>query len=194
MGTDRPSRRPEGGTGLIELRPIDGVDPAIGPLLDSAACEGHLFVRRLIDDWQTGANRFDRAGEVFLGAFLDGNLAGIGGLNRDPYAADGGTGRLRHVYVSPNARRSGVGRRLVLRLISYGRDTFQVLRLRTVTPEGAAFYAALGFGESDESDATHRIALGRERLAGRRCDRWATEAQACCTAAMSRLSRRAASR
>lgn len=168
MGADRPGRRSEGGTGLIELRPIDGGDPAIGPLLDSAACEGHLFVRRLVDDWKTSANRFDRAGEVFLGAFLDGNLAGIGGLNRDPYAADGGTGRLRHVYVSPDARRSGVGRRLVLRLIAHGRDTFQALRLRTMTPEGAAFYAALGFGESDESDATHRMALGGECPAGHR--------------------------
>ena len=114
-------------------------------------------MHRLVDEWRTGTNRFDQPGEILLGAFTDGRLLGIGGLNRDPYASDARTGRVRHVYVVPQARRSGVGQVLVERIVAEAFRSFERVRLRTMTAEGAAFYAALGFVETDEPDATHRL-------------------------------------
>ena len=159
MGEDRPRRRPQGRAGLITLRPVGGLDPAVAPLAEAAACEGFAFVHRLVEEWRTGANRFDRPGEILLGAWLGGRLAGVGGLNRDPYASDDLTGRVRHVYVLPDARRSGVGTALLHHIIAQAPASFRVLRLRTSPTEGAAFYIMLGFAETGEPDATHRMPL-----------------------------------
>ena len=119
--------------------------------------EGHGMIRRLVDDWASGANRFDRPGEVLLGAWLNGRLVGVGGLNRDPYADDDLTGRVRHVFVLPDARRAGVGAALLREIVARAPQAFRVLRLRTVTPDAAAFYAALGFTETSEPEASHRM-------------------------------------
>jgi len=119
--------------------------------------ENRGMVRRLVDDWASGTNRFDRPGELFLGAWFDGRLAGVGGLNRDPYADDDRTGRVRHVFVLPDARRFGVGTALLREIVARAPQTFRVLRLRTFTPEGAAFYAALGFAETGQPEASHRM-------------------------------------
>ena len=117
------------------------------------------MMRRLVDDWSSGANRFDRPGEFLLGAYLGERLAGVGGLNRDPYVFDDLTGRVRHVFVMPDARRSGVGTALLLHIIARAPEPFRVLRLRTFSADGAAFYAALGFVETSEADASHRMVL-----------------------------------
>jgi GNAT superfamily N-acetyltransferase len=129
----------------------------IGPLAEAAAREKRGMMQRLVDDWGSGANRFEHPGEFFLGAYVEGRLVGVGGLNRDPYVRDGQTGRVRHVYVLPEARRSGVGRALLRQIVAQAPRAFRVLRLRTFTAEGAAFYAALGFTETREPDASHRM-------------------------------------
>ena len=141
------------------MRAIKGLDSALDVLMQAAEREGHRFVRRLVDDWRAGANRFNRPGELLFGAYVDGRLVAVGGLNRDPYADDARTGRVRHVYVLPEARRSGVGQALLQRIVTEASPAFEVLRLRTTTQEGAAFYAALGFTRTGEADATHRMAL-----------------------------------
>jgi hypothetical protein len=50
-----------------------------------------------------------------------------------------------------------VGRALVLALVDHARATFQRVRLRTTTPEGTAFYLAIGFEPIDELAGTHQI-------------------------------------
>ncbi len=114
----------------------------------------HTFLDRLIDEWHSGANRFDAPGECFLG-FNDGDtLIACGGLNRDPYVAhDPSVGRLRHVYVAKAYRRQGVGRHLVDGLIARA-TAFRRIRLRT-TLEAATFYERLAFLPIDEPHATH---------------------------------------
>jgi hypothetical protein len=71
----------------------------VDTLRKEASDEGFCFIERLYQDWHCGANRFDKAGECLLLARSDAGPAGIGGLNRDPYAASQTTGRLRHLYV-----------------------------------------------------------------------------------------------
>ena len=123
------------------------------PLRDEAGRSGFGFVERLVVDGHQGVNRFDGPGACLLGAFAGETLVGIGGLNRDPYAADSGTGRLRHLYVLEAWRGRGVGSALVDRLLAAAQGRFTRVRLRT--EQAADFYVGHGFGPSAEADATH---------------------------------------
>jgi GNAT superfamily N-acetyltransferase len=132
----------------------------IAALLGASLAEGHNLVKRLVDEWDDGFNCFDRPGEIALQARLGAKLVGVGGLNRDPYLHDPTVGRIRHLYVLPEARRHGVGRSLVLALIDRASPTFRRVRLRTIQPEASRLYLALGFEETgDEPDATHVFRL-----------------------------------
>ena len=71
----------------------------LGPLIDDSEREGLRFVRRLADEWASGANRFDRPGEMLFVAWGEGQVVGVAGLNVDPYTDGSGVGRVRHLYV-----------------------------------------------------------------------------------------------
>lgn len=145
--------------GLV-VQPFESLPAGIQALLQLSREENHDLVERLVKDWEDGSNRFDRPGEVAVEARLDSRLVGVGGLNQDPYLDDPGVGRIRHVYVSPDARRRGVGRVLVMSLVEHARGHFSRVRLRTGRPETSDFYVRLGFEVSpDEPDATHQLSL-----------------------------------
>src|SRR6188768_3707864 len=78
-------------------------------LLEASETEGYDFVRRVIDQWANGANRFERPGEAPLGSFAGEQLIGVCGLMRDHYLDDPRVARLRNVYVLPGLRGQGVG-------------------------------------------------------------------------------------
>lgn len=140
----------------LSVDPMTSLPHDIEALLRASLAEGHDLVKRLVDDWNEGSNRFDRPGEIALQARLGARLVGVGGLNRDPYLDDPAVGRIRHLYVLPDARHRGVGRSLVFTLIDQARATFRRVRLRTGQPEASQLYVALGFEETgDEPDATH---------------------------------------
>jgi GNAT superfamily N-acetyltransferase len=143
--------------GLVLSR-VESVPADVDELLTPSREEGHDLVERFVAGWESGCNRFDRSGEVFLEARLAGRLVALGGLNRDPYLEDRSVGRIRHVYVHPDARGAGVGRLLVAALLEHARGHFRRVRLRA-GPEGAAgFYLALGFvTTSGEDDSTHEL-------------------------------------
>lgn len=131
------------------------------PLLDASLAEGYSFVRKLWDEYTSGQERFDAPGAQLLAAYDEtGALVAVGGVHPDPYAADPTVGRVRHVYVMPAARRTGIGGRLVRDLIAHAAQQFSVLTLRTMTDHGAAFYTALGFSSAPRfPDATHWLDL-----------------------------------
>jgi len=139
----------------IHIEPATMLGPDLEPLVAEADADGHLFVRRLRDAWASDQNRFDRPGELLLTARIDGALAGIGGLNVDPYAHDDQVGRLRHLYVARAARRTGVGGVLVRRILAHAAPHFAIVRLRTDSADAASFYTRLGFHPTDQEGATH---------------------------------------
>jgi N-acetylglutamate synthase-like GNAT family acetyltransferase len=148
------------GIASTELRRVELLGEEIAPLVMEAERGGHRFMRRLQDEWNSGENRFEAFGEFLLSAHIDGRLVAVGGVNIDPYSSVQGVGRLRHVYVSSDARRLGVGTMLVKRVMNGAAQTFSTLRLRTTTTEAAAFYERLGFLAINEENATHVIRLG----------------------------------
>jgi GNAT superfamily N-acetyltransferase len=122
--------------------------------------EGFAFVRRLVDEWESGGNRFDRAGEGLFAAVADGRVVGVCGLNVDPYLAGGRVGRVRHLYVAAGFRRRGIGTALVRAVIMEARGTFDRLRLRTASEPAVRFYESLGFRRTDdEPDCTCALPL-----------------------------------
>jgi len=108
--------------------------PTLRALVEESERAGFRLVRRLVEDWATGANRFDGPGEALFVASVDGHLGGICGLNVDPYCAEARVGRVRHPCVLSEFRRHGVGRRLVTEIIGTARGSFDTLRLRTGNP------------------------------------------------------------
>ena len=137
----------------IAIRPIRLPLEGLDALRRESLEDGFDFVERLATEWDSGVNRFDRPGECLLGAFAGERLVSIAGLNRDPYAQDAQTGRLRHVYVLEAWRRHGIGAALVRRLLEAAQGRFARLRLRT--ERAGPFYLRLGFSPSPDPDATH---------------------------------------
>lgn len=140
----------------IEI-PVAGLEE----LQSESFAEGYNFLDRLVRDWQSGENRFDGPGEIFLGAFDKDLLIAVGGLNRDPFAGDPEIGRIRRVYVRAAWRNKGIGRSLVNSLIEHARQNFSIVRLRAENPAAARLYERLDFLPIDDPHATHLLDLDR---------------------------------
>jgi GNAT superfamily N-acetyltransferase len=153
------------------LERLDPESEAFAALVEESRLQGYWMLVRLLDEWRDGRNRFKRRGEALLAAWQDKALAGVGGLNVDPYVEGRREGRVRHVYVGAAHRRQGVGRLIVEAIIDKARLHFPVLNVRA--PEEAfAFYKALGFKRVEGQEfVTHRMALKappKRRKAGKR--------------------------
>lgn len=123
--------------------------------------EGVAFIQRLIDEFHNGANRFAERGERLIVMEENERLIGVAGLNRDPYLNDPKIGRLRHVYVLPNARGQGKGKRLVMDLLQ-SPHFFDKIVLRTPEPDSTVsqFYLQCGFIKvANQEYYTHCICL-----------------------------------
>jgi GNAT superfamily N-acetyltransferase len=132
----------------------------VAPLVEERQREGWRFLRRLIEEWLQGVNRFDRQGEALFAALDDEKAVGICGLNIDPYTDDATIGRLRRLYVLRDYRGQGIGRELVRAAIQAGKNEFRALRARTENREAGLLYERPGFLRvADQDDATHTLVL-----------------------------------
>lgn len=132
----------------------------IYPLVLESEMEGFRFVRRFYDEYVSGTNRFDRDGEALFVAYQLNQIVGICGLNQDPYSQSGAVGRVRRLYVHPDFRKHGVGRRLVSNVILEARRFYTTLTLRTDNAVADQFYRVIGFSTDHVPDnATHWLSL-----------------------------------
>jgi GNAT superfamily N-acetyltransferase len=143
----------------IALPPEGPPLPDFGVLCAEAHAKGYNFLRTLVREWETGANRFDGPGETFLGCFDEGSLAAVGGLNCDPFAGQPEIGRLRRIYVRAAWRRKGIGSMLVTALVTRARGHFKCLRLRAENPAAARLYERMSFLPIADPSATHILHL-----------------------------------
>jgi ribosomal protein S18 acetylase RimI-like enzyme len=136
-------------------------------MLAESKIAGFRAIERLVTDWETGINRFDRPGEALFiarqGAPQSGSgsdrILGVCGLNRDPYTDSSKTGRVRRLYVMQDSRRQGTGRTLVHQVIEVAKLSFDRLHVRTTNPMAAQFYQSLGFMPCHDESATHTLNL-----------------------------------
>ncbi|HJV57769.1 MAG TPA: GNAT family N-acetyltransferase [Methylomirabilota bacterium] len=140
---------------LIE-RVSDAPTDRLAALLAESEQQGFRFVRRLVQEWESGDNRFDRPGEALFVARVGVDVVGVCGLSVDSYTGDPKVGRVRHLYVLVPHRRSGVGEQLVADVLEAAPGRFERLHLRTTNPTAARLYERLGFRRTfDARDRTH---------------------------------------
>ena len=136
---------------------------ALCSLAVEATAEGHRMVGRLIEEWSNGTNCFDKPGERSYVATVSGEIAGVCGLNVDPFSTDSRTGRVRRLYVSVALRRRGIGGAIVRQVIRDASGWFNTLQLRPDNSVASEFYQALGFVPiNDIEHCTHRLSLSRD--------------------------------
>ncbi len=136
-------------------------------MLAESKIAGFRAIERLVTEWETDVNHFDRPGEALFiarkGAPQSGSgsdrILGVCGLNRDPYIDSNQIGRVRRLYVMQDSRRQGIGRTLVHQVIEVAKLSFNRLHVRTTNPIAAQFYQSLGFMACHSESATHTLDL-----------------------------------
>jgi GNAT superfamily N-acetyltransferase len=139
----------------VLIQPIKLPVPGIEELRSEARAEGYKFMDTLLEEWLSGENRFDAAGETLRGFLDHATLVAVGGLNCDPFLRDPTIGRIRRLYVRPAWRNQGVGAALLDNLISAARQNFGSVRLRAASPRAAGLYERKGFVPIASENATH---------------------------------------
>lgn len=84
------------------------------------------MVDRLMSDFRDGSNTFSKHGESLWVLANDSHTIAVGGINVDPYFDLPTVGRIRHVYVHPEYRRTGAGRKLLRSIEHSGMGHFEV--------------------------------------------------------------------
>lgn len=133
-------------------------------LLEESISEGYKFVQKLLEEYMVGSNRFNRLGETLFVALIDEEVIGICGLNIDPYLDLINVGRVRHLYVLPKHRSSGVAKKLLGMIIDEARNHFRTLTLYTENPIADKFYKNIGFSRAEGIfKASHILNLERKK-------------------------------
>jgi len=136
------------------IRIGDALPESFAALADTARAEGYNFLDRLRVRWRDGAYLNDRVASVFA-VFTEDRFMAIGAQTANDYAPSPAHRRMRHFYVHPEHRRSGIGRALAGALIQ---DAFQlapILRLRATHDLSRAFWNDMGFAGADAPDCSH---------------------------------------
>jgi len=133
----------------------------LAELSELSTAEGFRFIEGLASDSAGGAPTFEAPGAFGYAWYLGDKLVAVGGMTLDPYVSEK-EGRVRRVYVHPEHRGTGLGRRLLEAILEEGRATYTLFTLRAATPEAEALYLSLGFQPSSLPETTHEMRLLQE--------------------------------
>ena len=122
-------------------------------LRHAAEGEAYEMMARLAREWADGTNRFDGPGEALVAAMDGAVLAGMGGMNIDPFVY--GALRMRRFYVRPAYRRKGVARAIANALLDRPEIEGRTITLSAPQAEAARFWEALGFVRDNADGHTH---------------------------------------
>jgi len=140
-------------TDPIEIRRLLSTDAALyrdirlEGLRLSPEAFGSTFER---ENAQTLASFAERLGNSdMFGAFHSSEIVGTAGILFGSGTKEAHKGRLVGMYVRPNSRKSGVGRRLVEAILEFARPRIEIVQLAVVSENHKAIrlYASLGFVE-----------------------------------------------
>lgn len=127
-------------------------------LIEASLTEGFNFLARLMEKWESGENRFEKPNERLYQIEVEGEIIGIGGINNDPYCNNNKHGRIRHLYIHPNHRGKGLGKKIVQTIIVDFRGSYEKFTLRTKREKASKFYEAIGFMRVYDSETnTHEM-------------------------------------
>src|ERR1700674_5483132 len=137
----------------IQIRRLASVDVVayrdlrLAALRDRPEAFGSTFERESAQPLAWFRDRLDNT-QVF-GAFRSSEPLGIAGFARRESEKEKHKGLLWGMYVHPDARNSGIGRKLIEAVIDYARQHVELIQLSVVSDNEPArrLYACLGFVE-----------------------------------------------
>lgn len=140
---------------MLQLVRIDGGPPdGFERLRAEAEGEGHRHMARLAQELASGATRF----KALFAAFDDGALVGVGGVTDEPADTPSPALRMRRLYVSPRARRTGVARAIASALLQEAFDQVEMVTVHAGADAAARFWEAQGFAPVSGQPWSHAIA------------------------------------
>jgi GNAT superfamily N-acetyltransferase len=138
---------------MIRVTRITQLQAGIQRLRDEADRDGVRNMGLLVDQWESGAERFDAPGEALFGAFDGDALIGVGGVTIE-HGAD--AMRMRRLYVLHDWRKRGAGRALAQLMMATGLESADFLTCNArATPAAAKFWEAMGFAPVTAPGWTH---------------------------------------
>ena len=140
----------------LRLVRIEGDLPeGVEALRVDAEGEGHRHMTRLAQEWASGAQRFDGPGEALIAAYVDGELAGVGGITAEPAATTEQTLRMRRLYVARAARRQGVAGTIATALLQGALPHAALITVHAGSDEASAFWMSQGFAAIEGQAWSH---------------------------------------
>lgn len=132
-------------------------------LIEESIEEGNRHLLKLVSEFESGTNRFDKPGEALFIALHQTEIVGVGGVHKDPYSMDESVGRVRRFYVLQKYRRQGIAKNLLKQIIELAQNHYEVLVLRTTNPNADQLYRSLGFtaGFYTEQSSHYLKLIGR---------------------------------
>ena len=141
---------------VVLTRIVETLPESFSRLADAAAAEGVRNMAALAAQWADGTMRFEDPGALFA-AFVDGELAGVGGVTLEGGLAEPAM-RMRRLYIAPVFRRRGVGQALAGAMIQQGLQQARLLIANARASAAAPpFWEAMGFAPVVARDHTHEL-------------------------------------
>jgi GNAT superfamily N-acetyltransferase len=141
---------------LQVVRCVEALPASFGPLQATAKAEGYDFLDRLAGRSRDDAYLGDVDACVFA-MFAGDAVIAIGAQTFDEYDPSPERRRIRHFYVHPDARRSGIGRTLAGALIHEALALAPLVALRATHEVSRAFWEAMGFSPVHHPTRTHEL-------------------------------------
>jgi GNAT superfamily N-acetyltransferase len=136
---------------MVQLvRIVGGLPEGFAALRAAADAEGFRALSRLQAEWPGPF-------VTLLAAYLDGGLAGVGGLTAEPGETDAPALRIRRLYVHPQARRAGVGTALVNALLQEALGSARLVTVNAADTSSPEFWTWLGFRPAAGRAWTHEF-------------------------------------
>ncbi|MGO1164127.1 GNAT family N-acetyltransferase [Brucella sp. C7-11G] len=142
-----------GDRSAVVIRQIVELPAQLDQLQQEAEAEGLDMISMLRDEWRSGANRFDRPGEILAIGTVDGVIAGIGGTTQD--FMDSSWIRMRRFYVRPAYRRRGVGRQIALFVLNHAMTFDRPIVLYSANPDAELFWPTIGLIPIERENTNH---------------------------------------
>lgn len=140
------------------LRIVEALPDGFDVICAEAAVEGVRNMAMLAMEFSAPDAPFAEPGALFA-VFVEGNLAGIGGVTPETGLAEPAM-RMRRLYVRPAFRRSGVARALAGAMMQQGFQAAPLLTLNAAaSPAAPPFWEAMGFAPVDWPRVTHALRL-----------------------------------
>jgi GNAT superfamily N-acetyltransferase len=142
---------------MVQLvRITDDLPDGFAQLQAEADAEGFRAMSRLAAEWAATPSMFC----CLLGALGGPGLLAVGGLTAEPEPMPEPAMRMRRLYVSPDARRGGVGLTLANALLQEALDTVDLVTVNAASTLAPAFWTALGFQPVAGQPWTHEFRPG----------------------------------